>query len=68
MNENLIAVTVAFMAVGAAYFRWDDGSLIRMVVTAYLGFLLGSDIPRPVRSNRHEHQTRRLLWSIPSDK
>lgn len=41
MNENLIAVTVAFMAVGAAYFRWDDGSLIRMVVTAYLGFLLG---------------------------
>lgn len=41
MNENLIATLVVLMAISLTAYGLDDGSLVKMVVTAYLGFLFG---------------------------
>ena len=44
MNENLIAALSVLGAIGLAALGLDDGSLVRMVVTAFLGFLLGKKV------------------------
>lgn len=41
MNENLIATLVVLMAVALVAFGYDDGSYLRMIISAYLGFLFG---------------------------
>ena len=41
MNENLIAITIAALAVSLAWLGLDDGAIIKSVISAYLGFLLG---------------------------
>lgn len=45
MNENLIAVAVLLASFGASYLNIDDGSLLKMVVSAYLGLLVGKRLP-----------------------
>ena len=45
MNENLFAVGTLVVAFLLAYFGLDDASLAKMVVTAYVGYLLGKRMP-----------------------
>ena len=45
VNENLIAVLIVLMAIGLASLGLDDGSLVKTVVSAYLGFLVGKRYP-----------------------
>ncbi len=44
MNENLIAVSLIVASVVLAWLGFDDGSLAKMVVTAFLGFLIGKRV------------------------
>lgn len=46
MNENLLATLIVLLAVGASALGLDDGSLIRMVISAYLGFLTAKGIDK----------------------
>jgi len=44
LNENLIAVSLLVASVGLAWLGFDDGSLCKMVVTAFLGFIIGKRV------------------------
>lgn len=46
INENLIAALSVLGAIGLAALGLDDGTLVRMVVTAFLGFLVGKRVER----------------------
>lgn len=39
MNENLLAISIVVMAIVLTLLGLDDGSFIKSVVSAYLGFL-----------------------------
>jgi len=39
LNENLIASLIALLAIGLCALGLDDGSLVKMVVAAWLGWL-----------------------------
>jgi len=41
VNENLIAITVVAASLLAGYLGLDDGDLVKMVVSAFLGYLTG---------------------------
>lgn len=41
LNENLVATLITILAIALTYFGLDDGSLIKSVVGAYLGYLIG---------------------------
>ena len=45
LNENLVAICVTVLALGLTYFGLDDGDLIKAVVGAYLGYLIGKRKP-----------------------
>ena len=49
LNENLIAVIIATLAVILAILDLDDGDIIKSVITAYLGFLIGQRTRNTVR-------------------
>ena len=48
LNENVIAIAIVVLAISLAYFGLDDGSFIKSVVSAYLGFLTA----KRIESNR----------------
>ena len=41
LNENLIAIIVASLAVVLVVLDLDNGDIIKSVISAYLGFLVG---------------------------
>lgn len=41
LNENLIAILIAALAVILVIFDLDNGDIIKSVISAYLGFLVG---------------------------
>lgn len=45
MNENIIAVSILGTALMLAWLGLDDGGLAKMVVTAFLGWLVGKRSP-----------------------
>ena len=49
LNENLIAVIIAALAVILAILDLDNGDIIKSVISAYLGFLLGQRTRNTVR-------------------
>lgn len=46
MNENLIAIAIVVASVLLGYIGLDDGSLTKMVVSAFLGFLTGKRVEK----------------------
>ena len=42
MNENIVIITLVIASFACAYFGVDDGAMIRMVITAVLGYLCGT--------------------------
>lgn len=41
LNENLITIIIAALAVVLVVFDLDNGDIIKSVISAYLGFLVG---------------------------
>ncbi len=41
MNENVIAISIVVLACFVTVLGLDDGSLIKSVIAAYLGYLTG---------------------------
>ena len=41
LNENLIAVLIAALAIVLTILDLDNGDIIKSVISAYLGFLVG---------------------------
>ena len=39
LNENLVATLITLLAVAMLAFGLDDGSLVKMIVAAWLGWL-----------------------------
>ena len=46
MNENVLAMSIVVLACFLTGFGLDDGSLIKSVICAYLGFLAGKRVRR----------------------
>lgn len=53
LNENIIAVGILVIPLVLAFLGLDDGDLAKMVVTAFLGWLVGKRTPQ-------QEQVRRL--------
>ena len=49
LNENLVALIIATLAVILAVLDLDNGDIIKSVISAYLGFLLGQRTRNTVR-------------------
>ena len=49
LNENLVALIIATLAVILVVLDLDNGDIIKSVITAYLGFLLGQRTRNTVR-------------------
>lgn len=49
LNENLIATIIATLAIILTILGLDNGDIIKSVISAYLGFLLGQRIRNTVR-------------------
>lgn len=41
LNENLLAVLIVILALALTALGLDNGDLVKSVVAAYLGFLIG---------------------------
>lgn len=46
MNENLIAISIVLASISLAMLGLDDGSLTKMVVSAFLGYLTAKRLER----------------------
>ena len=49
LNENLVALIIATLAVVLVVLDLDNGDIIKSVITAYLGFLIGQRTRNTVR-------------------
>jgi hypothetical protein len=52
VNENLIAIAIVLASLLAGYLGLDDGDLIKMVVSAFLGFLTGKRVESSKKGRR----------------
>jgi len=53
MNENLIAIAILMASVGLVMLGVDDGSLCKMIVGTYLGFLVGKRVEIKKKVNKN---------------
>ena len=60
MNENVIAISIVAMAIVLAYLGLDDGSFIKSVVSAYLGFLMAKRLESNRRTESWSGKERRI--------
>ena len=59
MNENVIAISIVVLAGILAFSGLDDGSYIKSVVSAYLGFLTAKRLEKNRRSQSWNGRERR---------